>query len=90
MNGVISDAARHEISGMAPENMTVSQARRVIDRINIETGIRRQSVQNALLENANSQLPVTAQPVGGAPSPAAAGATAAPIPLDQYLKSKGF
>jgi hypothetical protein len=90
MNGVISDAARHEISGMAPENMTVSQARRVIDRINIETGIRRQSVQNALLENANSQLPVTAQPAGGTPSPATAGATAAPIPLDQYLKSKGF
>jgi len=89
MNGVISDAARHEISGMAPENMTTSQARRVINRINVETGIRRQSVQNALVGSANEQLPVTAQPAPGA-SPAAPGASAAPIPLDQYLKSKGY
>lgn len=94
MNGVISDHARSEIQAMAPENMTTSQARRVINRVNIETGIRRNSVQSALVNSANEQLPVTAAPPGGAspqgPSPAAGGATGAPIPLDQYLKSKGY
>lgn len=94
MNGVISDHARSEIQGMAPENMTTAQARRVINRVNTETGIRRNSVQSALVSSANEQLPVTAAPPGGAspqsPSPAAGGATGAPIPLDQFLKSKGY
>ena len=92
MNGVISDHARGDVQGMAPENMTASQARRVLNRIDIEIGIRRQGVQSALEGAANAQLPVISGPsTGGPPPPAAAGAsTAAPIPLDQYLKSKGY
>jgi len=92
MNGVISDHSRDDVKGMAPENMTSSQARRVLNRIDLETGIRRQGVQSALEGAANAQLPVISGPsTGGPPPPAAAGAsTAAPIPLDQYLKSKGY
>jgi len=94
MNGVISDTARREMQGMAPENMTTNQARRVINRINTEIGIRRASVQGAIESGANAQLPVTSLPSGGAGSaPAEGGAPAAApaaIPLDQYLKSKGY
>ncbi len=95
MNGVISDHARAEIQNLAPENMTTNQARRVINRIDTEIGIRRHSVQNAIEGGANAQLPVTSLPAGGAgaaPAANTAPAAAAPtaIPLDQYLKSKGY
>lgn len=66
MNGVISDHARSEVQGMAPENMSSAQARRVLNRIDLETGIRRQGVEQALHAGAEAQLPVISLPKGGA------------------------
>ena len=86
MAGVISDKARGDVQAMAPENMTTGQARRVLNRINTEIGIRRAGVQNAMDAATGAQLPVTAP--GSKPSPAAP--AAAPQSLDDYLKAKGF
>jgi hypothetical protein len=83
MNGVVSDTARKEVEGMAPENMTSSQARRVLNRVELETGIRRQAVQAALESGANAQLPVISpHPSGVTPAgPAApAGGAASGLP----------
>lgn len=66
MNGVISDAARSKLESMAPENMTSGQARRVIGRIDLELGLRRQGVQHALESSAEEQLPVTQRPARAA------------------------
>ncbi len=65
MNGVISDHARSEVQGMAPENMSSAQARRVLNRVDLETGIRRQGVEQALHAGAEAQLPVISLPKGG-------------------------
>ena len=48
MKGVVSDAARHEIQSMSPDNMSVAQARRVINRIFVEMDLRKQNVDNVL------------------------------------------
>jgi len=75
MNGVISDHARAEVQGMAPENMTSGQARRVLNRIDLETQIRRQGVEGALQSGANAQLPVISpHPSGVTPAAPAGGA----------------
>ena len=78
MNGVISDHARNDIQAMAPENMTAAQARRVVNRIDTEMGIRRHSVQSSLESAAGAQLPVISQPTEG-------NAPAAPGPKDSGL-----
>lgn len=74
MNGVISDHARDLVNGMAPENMSASGARRVLNRIDTEIGIRHKGVANSLNEAANAQLPVIS-PHQPANAPAAAGAS---------------
>jgi hypothetical protein len=70
MNGVISDHARDLVNSMAPENMSASGARRVINRIDTEIGIRRQGVHNSINEAAAAQGPVIShhQP-GNLPAP---------------------
>lgn len=78
MNGVISDHARNDIQAMAPENMTTAQARRVVNRIDTEMGIRRHSVQSSLESATGAQLPVISQPTEG-------NAPAAPGPKDSGL-----
>lgn len=106
MNGVLSDKARGDVQAMAPDNMTAAQARQVINRIATEIAIRRQGVQSSMDSATGAQLPVVsretaretapaqtapAQPPGGGPAAGASAApAAAPIPLDQYLKSKGY
>jgi hypothetical protein len=93
MNGVVSDHARQEAAGMAPETMSASQAKRIVNRIFVEMGIRRQGVQNALDESVGNQAAATtagkgkAAPQGGAGSQPQTGGA---ISLDEYLKSKGF
>jgi len=66
MNGVISDHARADIQGMTPETMSASGARRVLNRIEIETNIRRDAVRHSEIEAAGQQLPVISIPRGGA------------------------
>lgn len=68
MNGVVSDNSRELLGSMAPETMSSSGARRVINRIGIETDIRRQGVQHSLEEAAGAQLPVISTPRAAAPS----------------------
>lgn len=65
MNGVISDHARELVNGMAPENMSSSGARRVINRIDTEIGIRHKGVVNSVNEAAAAQLPVISQHTPG-------------------------
>ena len=73
MNGVISDHARDMVNGMAPENMSATQARRVINRIDTEVNIRHQGVHNSLNEAASAQLPVISPHTpGNTPAPAGA------------------
>lgn len=89
MTGVISDKARSDVQSMAPESMTTNQAKRVVNRIDTEIGIRRQGVQGSLDAAIGTQLPVTSStgkgedgapsqtpvaPSGGAASPPAGGA----------------
>jgi hypothetical protein len=70
MNGVISDHARDLVNSMAPENMSASGARRVINRIDTEVGIRRQGVHNSINEAAAAQGPVIShQQPGNVPAP---------------------
>jgi len=77
MNGVISDHARSEVEGMAPETMSASGARRVLNRVNIETDIRRRGVHNSMMEAAAAQLPVISQhQPGNVPPPAGETGTA--------------
>ena len=100
MNGVLSDKARGDVQAMAPENMTASQALRVINRINTEIGLRHQGVQGSLESAAHAQLETTAQPGAGSNAPNAAPAAAVPaggtpsaapaVSLDAYLKSHGY
>ncbi len=74
MNGVVSDHSRELLGGMAPETMSSHGARRVLNRIEVETNIRRQGVQHSLEEAAGAQLPVISTPRAGAgPAPAATG-----------------
>lgn len=74
MNGVISDHARDLVNGMAPETMSSTGARRVLNRIDTEIGIRHQGVVNSLNEAAAAQLPVISPHQPGN-APAAAGAS---------------
>lgn len=48
MTGVISDSLRDEISKMAPGNMSTAQAKRIINRLYLETSIRKQAVDDQL------------------------------------------
>jgi hypothetical protein len=71
MNGVISDHARGDVQGMAPESMSTSQARRVISRVDTELQLRRHGAQGSLDEAAAAQLPVISQhQPGNTPAPA--------------------
>lgn len=74
MNGVISDHARGDIQGMAPETMSASGARRVLNRVNMEIDIRRQGAHSSLEEAANAQRPVVPSQPHNLP-PAASGST---------------
>jgi hypothetical protein len=77
MNGVISDHARKDVEGMAPNTMTASNARRVLNRIDIEIGMRHQGVQNSLESAAHAQLPVISD---AQPNNATAGAGTDDLP----------
>jgi hypothetical protein len=77
LNGVISDKSRADVQSMAPESMSSSQARRVINRIDTELHIRRDGAQGSLEEAANAQLPVLHGPQPANAPPAAAPAAGA-------------
>lgn len=78
MNGVISDHARADIQGMAPESMSASGARRVLNRVQTEIGIRRQGAHDSMEEAANAQRPVISAQPGNKPPPSGADDTGLP------------
>lgn len=62
MTSVISDSARHEVEAMAPGNMSAAQAKRIINRLFLETDIRQQALEEQINKGA-------ATSVVGAPQP---------------------
>ena len=70
MTGVISDSARHEVQQMASGKMSVAQAKRVINRINVEMDLRNQFLGEQIDKAGSATV------VGGAPAQAAPAASA--------------
>jgi hypothetical protein len=90
MNGVVSDKSRGDVQSMAPETMSSSNARRVLNRIDVELNLRRQGVENALQSGAEAQLPViSAHPRGVTPVAPAAAPPPAAAPLGSQVPRPG-
>jgi hypothetical protein len=80
MNGVISDHARKDVEAMAPSTMTASNARRVLNRIDVELSVRHKGTEDSLNEAARAQLPVTSHQPGNAPGGVAGAADNSDLP----------
>lgn len=85
MTGVISDSLRDEIIKMAPGNMSTAQAKRIINRLYLETGIRKQAVDDQINQGVNTTV-VGGQPTQQATTQQAAPSLAPQAALD-YLKA---
>jgi hypothetical protein len=68
MTGVVSDSARHEVQNMAPDNMSVAQAQRVIKRIFTEMDLRKNFLESTL-SGAIDRTVVGGSPNGPVPKP---------------------